>query len=157
MYVIKKQGRRRNGSDDEVEFKLGDFGCARHVGSNGAANTFVGTSPYMAPEVTNHIPYATPADIWGVGCVIYELFNPKHTKYFAEIAEHNYRLHRRYRLASPPLITVWELPPNIITRRNGVEPRWMSLVRAACREEPYARPTASELLEKAHRLFDDYF
>jgi len=35
----------------------------------------VGTPYYMAPEVMNNSPYSYPADVWSLGCVVYELCN----------------------------------------------------------------------------------
>jgi len=35
----------------------------------------VGTPYYMAPEVMAGSPYSYPADVWSLGCVVYELCN----------------------------------------------------------------------------------
>lgn len=53
--------------------KLGDFGLCRTLGDLSEAKTNVGTPLYMAPEVLSKKPYTEKADIWSLGCVIYEL------------------------------------------------------------------------------------
>ena len=37
------------------------------------ASTFVGTPCYCAPEVLKQEEYGTPADIWGLGCMLIEM------------------------------------------------------------------------------------
>eukprot|EP00288_Rhodomonas_lens_P017689 CAMPEP_0177706432 /NCGR_PEP_ID=MMETSP0484_2-20121128/9223_1 /TAXON_ID=354590 /ORGANISM="Rhodomonas lens, Strain RHODO" /LENGTH=372 /DNA_ID=CAMNT_0019217895 /DNA_START=149 /DNA_END=1269 /DNA_ORIENTATION=- len=54
--------------------KLGDLGLGRSFSSRTLeANTVVGTPYYMAPEVMDNSSYAYPADVWSLGCVLYEL------------------------------------------------------------------------------------
>lgn len=60
--------------------KLADFGLARMLDPESMANTFLGTPLYMAPEVMKKIAnknsserYDRKADIWSVGCIVYEL------------------------------------------------------------------------------------
>lgn len=50
--------------------KLGDFGIAKqsHIGT-----TFAGTPIYMSPEVWLRSNYSQKADIWSLGCTIYEM------------------------------------------------------------------------------------
>jgi len=56
--------------------KLGDLGLGRLFSSRTLeCTTVVGTPYYMAPEVMQGSPYSYPADIWSLGCVIYELCN----------------------------------------------------------------------------------
>lgn len=57
------------------EAKLTDFGIASQLDSTmGAANTFVGSSAYMAPERIMGQQYSYPSDIWSIGIVFLELF-----------------------------------------------------------------------------------
>lgn len=37
------------------------------------AKTFLGTPYFMAPEVIRGEPYGKKADIWALGCALYEL------------------------------------------------------------------------------------
>ena len=64
-------------SDSRV--KLGDFGLARtlHSGKNGFGGIitdYVATRWYRAPEMLlGSIDYGKPIDMWGVGCILFEL------------------------------------------------------------------------------------
>lgn len=58
----------------EQRTRLSDFGESRMLSSPGSlARTVVGTPCYMAPEVLRSEAYAEPADVWGLGVVLYEL------------------------------------------------------------------------------------
>lgn len=54
---------------------LGDFGLSTVLSSERSkAKSTVGSPLYMAPEVNDHsITYDTSADIWSLGCVLFEL------------------------------------------------------------------------------------
>jgi serine/threonine protein kinase len=58
--------------DGEV-VKLGDFGLSKLIESTDFASTYVGTPFYMSPEIYNGEKYTLEADVWAVGCLIYEL------------------------------------------------------------------------------------
>lgn len=64
------------------KIKLADFGLARQIDPESLAKTYVGTPLYMAPEVLSlkykkNERYADKADIWSVGCIVYELISGK--------------------------------------------------------------------------------
>jgi len=58
--------------------KLGDFGISKtlETGIN-FVKTFIGTPSYMPPEVCSGEPYGFKADIWAIGCTLYEMTNLK--------------------------------------------------------------------------------
>lgn len=54
--------------------KLADFGLSRALEPNHLATTFCGSPLYMAPEqCTAGERYSFPADIWAMGCVVFEI------------------------------------------------------------------------------------
>ena len=54
--------------------KLGDFGFAKLLGSEDeTAETILGSPLNMAPEILDHQPYNSKADIWSIGVAFYEM------------------------------------------------------------------------------------
>lgn len=68
--------------DGRSILKLSDFGLSRHFSSKTfEAKSFVGTPYYMSPECMKHTSYGFAADIWSLGCILYELvvgYSPFH-------------------------------------------------------------------------------
>jgi NIMA (never in mitosis gene a)-related kinase 1/4/5 len=57
---------------------IGDFGsCKILTYDHQLTSTSVGTPYYMSPEVINREKYSTEADIWGLGCFLFELISFK--------------------------------------------------------------------------------
>lgn len=58
--------------------KLADFGFARSMSYNTMVLTSIkGTPLYMAPELVQEQPYNHSADLWSLGCILYELYYGK--------------------------------------------------------------------------------
>ena len=58
--------------------KIGDFGISKILDLTcGMVTTCIGTAVYMAPEVIGGDPYNSKADVWGMGCILYELASLK--------------------------------------------------------------------------------
>ncbi|CAH1444379.1 unnamed protein product [Lactuca virosa] len=54
--------------------KIGDLGCAKMVGNNGASTSQLsGTPVFMAPEVARGEEQGFPADVWALGCSVIEM------------------------------------------------------------------------------------
>ena len=60
-------------SDNEPQIKVADFGYARYIEPQDLAETACGTPLYMAPEVFTTHKYDSKADLWSVGCILYEM------------------------------------------------------------------------------------
>jgi NIMA (never in mitosis gene a)-related kinase len=58
-----------------MNIKLADFGLAKRWGTQSASvmKSFVGTILYSCPEIVQSQPYTEKADIWSLGCILYEL------------------------------------------------------------------------------------
>lgn len=55
--------------------KLADFGFARAMSYNTMVLTSIkGTPLYMAPELIQEQPYDSAADLWSLGCILFELY-----------------------------------------------------------------------------------
>jgi len=59
----------------EGHVRLGDFGLCRHAPRRlgNSTLTHAGTDCYMAPEMLASSRYGKPADMWSLGCILYEL------------------------------------------------------------------------------------
>lgn len=72
VFLAKRESRSEGSSLGCV--KIADFGIAKVLDSQTAlARTQVGTPYYLSPEICQKQPYATPSDVWALGCVLYEL------------------------------------------------------------------------------------
>lgn len=61
-------------SQENGQIKIADFGLARIYSFNMALTSVVVTLWYRPPEVLLQTSYATPVDLWSLGCIIAELF-----------------------------------------------------------------------------------
>ena len=60
-------------SSDQI-LKIGDFGIAKSKSHTmSMAKTIIGSDVYIAPEIFGRMPYNEKADIWALGCILYEL------------------------------------------------------------------------------------
>lgn len=60
--------------DSKGAIKLADFGSSKKIyGSINTSRSLCGTPYYMAPEVIRQSGHNRYADIWSLGCTVYEL------------------------------------------------------------------------------------
>jgi len=53
--------------------KISDFGWSRFIDEDAMAVTLGGTPLYNSPEIISNRPYTQKADVWGLGCIMYEM------------------------------------------------------------------------------------
>lgn len=57
-----------------LTMKIADFGISKVLETTHAqAKTVIGTPFYISPELCNGEPYSSGADIWALGCILYEV------------------------------------------------------------------------------------
>lgn len=57
----------------EMHIKIADFGLATLDHPGQEHKTLCGTPNYLAPEVASRTSHGLPADVWGLGCMLYTL------------------------------------------------------------------------------------
>ena len=108
---------------------LGDLGCAKLM-KNQMARTQIGTPYYMAPEIWNHKSYGPKADMWSMGCIIFEMcqFSPPF------LAEDMAGLSRKVRHNACPRIS------------SQYSKDLQALVKRLLSKDPRNRPSAADIL-----------
>ncbi|XP_032833381.1 serine/threonine-protein kinase Nek11-like [Petromyzon marinus] len=113
--------------------KIGDFGVSRLLQAPAdMASTFTGTPLYMSPEVLQLHAYGAKADIWALGCVLYEMCTLRP----AFAASTWVQILRRILEEPGPA-----LPP-------GFPPALDALLQRMLSKETSDRPSAEELLHE---------
>ena len=67
--------------------KIADFGFARHLSMHDMAQSHFGSPLYMAPEVLSRQKYDAKADLWSVGCILYQMLT-RRTPYTTRATPH---------------------------------------------------------------------
>lgn len=63
--------------DEQGYVKLVDFGFAKKIGHRNKTWTFCGTPEYVCPEILLNTGHDLTADIWALGCLIFELLSAR--------------------------------------------------------------------------------
>jgi len=110
--------------------KLGDFGVSKILSpGNDFALTQIGTPLNVCPEMVSGQPYDFKSDIWGLGCVTYEMCSQKHAFQAASIEE----IMKNIKAARYPPI------PSMYSKNLS------DLIRVMLKVDPKSRPTAYQL------------
>jgi NIMA (never in mitosis gene a)-related kinase len=116
---------------------IGDFGLAKSVGSMTSKVSVVGTEDYIAPEMKKQ-KYGSPADIWSLGCVLYELMSLKHRNMAYEQLD---------AVAEESLQEFEEELQNDMKQSGLYSDALIGLVMKMLSRNPNNRPTASSIIE----------
>ncbi len=130
--------------DDGGEPRLADFGCVRELDARSqltATGTTLGTSAYMAPEQIDARPVDGRADVWALGCVLYELVTgePPHAG----------------RSAHEVAVAAIKGRRAPIRSRVSVPPGYEAIVERALAIDPAARPDAGAVAAALETLEED--
>ncbi|XP_018310096.1 cyclin-dependent kinase 4 [Mycetomoellerius zeteki] len=145
----------------EGRIKIADFGLAKTYGFEMRLTSVVVTQWYRAPEVLLGCSYATPVDVWSVGCILAELC--KLEPLFPGTSEGD-QLDRIFQVLGTPSQEEW--PENVSLNWNAFpyrHPRPLSLIIPDLNEDgldliknmlmfnPHSRITAAQAVR--HRYF----
>jgi serine/threonine protein kinase len=129
---------RRNG-DEHVY--LTDFGLTKQIGSSSgvtASGAFVGTLDYVAPEQIKGDPVDARADIYALGCVLFELLTGS-----APFASREEKVAKIY-------AHIQDEPPSLLAVRPDLPPAFEQVVLRALAKDPDLRqPSAGDLARGA--------
>jgi len=144
--------------------KLADFGLARIYDFNALLTSTVVTLWYRAPEVLLGTTYATPVDMWSVGCIFAELFTRK--PLFPGQYEVD-QLAKIFEMLGTPSEAEWPdesavlrnnfvyaRPRSVVDIVPEIDPLAKDLIEGMLRFDPKKRITAHEAL--AHPYFSEY-
>ncbi|XP_074617510.1 serine/threonine-protein kinase Nek5-like isoform X3 [Acropora palmata] len=73
--------------------KIGDFGIAKMMENTfDMAKTCCGTPFYLSPELCQDMPYSSKADIWALGCLLFEMCALRHAFEAANLVSLSYKI-----------------------------------------------------------------
>jgi 3-phosphoinositide dependent protein kinase-1 len=125
--------------DELGHIKLIDFGSSRRLSGEGDADAprFVGTAQYVSPEVLNDEDAAPPADMWALGCIVFQLLSGS-SPFTADSEYLTFKKIEALEYAFPA-----HFPPPA-----------QALIASLLQLDPAVRPTAALPL-KAHAFFQE--
>ncbi|KAA0175858.1 hypothetical protein FNF27_02579 [Cafeteria roenbergensis] len=111
--------------------KVGDFGIAKVLERTAAqANTQIGTPYFLSPEAVSAKPYGRASDVWGLGCVLFEVCSLRRVFTASSL------LALVYKIVNEP---VPEIPAHY-------SPELRDLVAAMLEKDADRRPSAADIL-----------
>ncbi|NXL47422.1 SRPK kinase, partial [Podilymbus podiceps] len=118
-------GNRLEESDlMSIEVKIADLGSA--CWTYKPFSKEIQTQPYRALEVLLGLDYGTPADIWSMGCLAFEmvtgecLFDPQPGKYFSRDDDHVARIIELLGRIPPQIAFSWNKLTNFFSRPGAL-------------------------------------
>lgn len=106
-------------SENKESLLIADFGLSSFNPDNILTTSFKGTKLYMAPEVINRTGYTKAADLYSLGCVLYEMCTLKRYKKGDNEFNPIYELDRMPRELQEKIIGLLNKDP---TRRITLQP-----------------------------------
>lgn len=122
---------------------IGDFGLSKELtNASELTNSRVGSPLYMAPEIFNRKAYNFSADIWSLGCLLYELCELK--PYFSEACD------------LPHLVRLQKIPFKDSNKRvrSSLDQTINDMIAGCLELEPSKRMTINEIYH--HPLIQNF-
>ena len=92
--------------DEEGHVKLADFGLAKeNVNSSNPARTLAGTPAYLPPETLNQQGTSKPADIYGLGPLLYEMLTGM-PPYYSKDLDQLFTSIKQAHISFPPFVSI---------------------------------------------------
>lgn len=105
-----------------LTLRVADFGFAQHIGADDTNTTMKGSPLYMAPEILLLRRYDPRADLWSIGCILYECLTgaaPYRSKSLDELV---HKVKSRQRIEMPPTAVASPVCEDLLTRLLVHEP-----------------------------------
>lgn len=122
---------------DKYNLKVGDLGIARQLRFTlEMAATHIGTPLYISPEIYQGTPYSYKADVWSLGCCVYEMM----------------ALQCAFQAASR-----YEVMWKVVSKQLGPVPQCYSsdlrsLTVSMLQKDPESRPSAAHVQAAVHSM-----
>uniref|UniRef100_A0A914YV16 non-specific serine/threonine protein kinase n=1 Tax=Panagrolaimus superbus TaxID=310955 RepID=A0A914YV16_9BILA len=129
----------------KYQVKICDLGLSYHFKDDNIStvNTFIGTDYYMSPERANREEYSFPADIWSLGCLLYEICTFRSP--FSGETKSFYSLYKKINKAD-----IIPFPMNVYSEQL------IYFTYACLNTVSYHRPTADECYEASREMFKKF-
>ena len=135
-----------------LTLKVGDFGISQQMQYESEQLQTIqerGFPPYVAIEIYQKKPYTTSADVWSMGCILYELIHGKRLITLENAGPMDYRIvvyHLKQKVLAYDLRSI----------KDSCSPEIRKIILNCVSQCPEDRPTSYEILDEFLELRDNF-
>ena len=134
--------------------KVGDFGISQQMKYKSEQLQTIqerGFPPYVAIEIYQKKPYTTSADVWSMGCILYELIHGKRLITLGNV-----------RPMDPPGIVIYHLKQKVLAYdlrsiKDSCSPEIREIILNCVSQYPEDRPTSHQMLDEFLELRANFY